>query len=30
MAFNQKNYQFSIGEHEDKQVVFVRFLYNLL
>jgi len=30
MTFNPKNYQFTTGEHENKQVVFVRFPYNPL
>ena len=30
MAFNPKNYQFSIGEHENKLVIFVLFQYNML
>jgi len=30
MAFNYQNYQFSIGEHHNKNVVFVHFPYNLL
>jgi len=30
MSFNLQNYQFSIGEHYDKSVIFVHFPYNLL
>ena len=30
MSFNPKNYQFSTGEHEKKQVIFVHFQYNPL
>ena len=28
MSFNLQNYQFSIGEHRDKNVIFVQFPYN--
>ncbi|MCL2510909.1 MAG: phage integrase N-terminal SAM-like domain-containing protein [Bacteroidales bacterium] len=30
MSFNSKNYQFSVGEHRDKNVIFVHFHYNSL
>jgi hypothetical protein len=30
MSFNPQNYQFSLGEHRDKSVVFVHFPYDLL
>ena len=30
MSFNHQNYQFLIGEHNNKRVIFVRFPYNLL
>ena len=30
MSFNQQNYQFSIGNHQDKNVIFVHFPYNML
>ena len=30
MAFDLKNYQLSIGEHENKKVIFNRFDYNQL
>jgi len=30
MSFNLKNYQFSTGEHHDKNVIFVRFQYSPL
>jgi len=28
MSFNSQNYQFSVGEHHDKDVIFVHFPYN--
>jgi hypothetical protein len=30
MPFNRQNYQFSMGEHHSKNVVFVHFSYNQL
>ena len=30
MSFNTQNYQFTIGVHHDKNVVFVHFTYNSL
>jgi site-specific recombinase XerD len=30
MAFNSKNYKFLLGEHNDKNVIFAYFQYNLL
>ena len=30
MSFNLQNYQFSTGEHHDKNVIFVHFPYNML
>ena len=30
MSFDPKNYQFAIGEHHDKKVIFVQFQYNPL
>ena len=30
MSFNLQNYQFSLGEHHDKNVIFVHFNYNSL
>ena len=30
MAFDPKNYQISTGRHENKKVIFVRFIYNQL
>jgi hypothetical protein len=30
MSINPKNYQFSIGEHQNKGVIFVHFQYNQL
>ena len=30
MSFNDQNYQFSIGEHHDKNVIFAQFPYNQL
>ena len=29
MSFNPQNYQFSVGEHHSKSVIFVHFSYNL-
>jgi site-specific recombinase XerD len=29
MVFNSKNYQFSIGKHQNKDVIFAHFAYNL-
>ena len=29
MSFNSQNYQFSIGEHRDKSVIFVHFPYDV-
>ena len=30
MSFNQQNYQFTTGEHQDKNAIFVHFPYNML